>query len=349
MVAAVRSLRVRLAVLGFAAIYLPVLVLFVVVVATTEEEVNSGGQRTETSSFQFTALNWTILGLAPVAAGLAWWWAGRAVRPIDRVRSVAEEIEGTDLSRRIQLRRGPREIVALAASFDAMLDRLEHAATEQRHLIEEASHELRIPLSILMTNAEVLLAHPHATPQEHREGLERSLRATARLEATLTELLVRARERARTLDRRPTDLTALLSGVVADAEVLASPRGIRLLLTAPPSVACPVDEATVRRAVLNLVDNAIRYSPTASDVHIDLEVSAAEVDIVVTDHGPGIPPANQRRIFERFWRGNDDVPGTGLGLPIAHQVAVAHGGALTVASPGPAGDGSRFRFSLPLG
>lgn len=204
-----RSLRVRLALLGFLAIYVPVLLLLGVTVVTEEEvatSVDGATVATNASSSQSPWVVWTVIVLGPIAAGVAWWWAGRAVRPIDRVRAVAEDIEGADLTRRIGLDHGPSEIVSLAASFDAMLDRLERSADTQRKLIEDTSHELRTPLSVLVTNADVMLAHPNPTVELYREGLERSRSAAHRLRTTISELLVDARGQARMIDRRPTDL-----------------------------------------------------------------------------------------------------------------------------------------------
>jgi signal transduction histidine kinase len=343
-----RSLRTQLAVLGFVAIYAPVLLLFGVTVVTEHETVVRDGAdiEREVSTERPPWAIWTVIALAPAAAGLAWWWAGRAVRPIERVRAVAEDIEGSDLGRRIGLERGPAEVVALAASFDAMLGRLEQAAATQRRLIEETSHELRTPLAVLATNADVLLAHPDPTLEAYRQGLERSKSAAARLRATIDDLLVDARGRARTLDRRPADLMAIARGVVTQAGVLAEAKRVELSLTGPQVVVCALDEPTVTRAVANLVDNAIRHAPPGSDVTVDVEAGAGHAGVVVTDHGPGIPGDERERIFERFWRGRRDGGGTGLGLPIAKQIALAHGGDLTVESPGPAGDGCAFRLSL---
>ena len=341
-----RSLRARLAVLGFLAIYAPVLLLFGVTVVTEQETVVRDGAdiEREVSTERPPWAIWTVIALAPAAAGLAWWWAGRAVRPIERVRAVAEEIEGSDLGRRIGLERGPSEVVALAASFDAMLDRLEQAAATQRRLIEETSHELRTPLAVLATNADVLLAHPEPTLAVYREGLERSKAAAARLQATIDELLVDARGRARTLDRRPADLMAIARGVVAEARVLAAAKRVELSLNGPQAAVCALDEPTVARAVANLLDNAIRHAPAGSEVAIDVDVAETYATVVVVDHGPGIPSDAHERIFERFWRG--DGAGTGLGLPIARQIGLAHGGDLTVESPGPAGDGCAFSLRL---
>ncbi|MBF9130374.1 HAMP domain-containing protein [Plantactinospora sp. S1510] len=342
-------MRVRLAALGFVAIYVPVLLLFGVVLATDTEITSSveNGQPPAVVS-DVNLSGWplgTLIALAPVAAAVAWWWAGRAVRPLHRVRAVAEDIEATDLGRRIGLDHGPSEVTALAASFDAMLDRLQVAAETQRRLIEETSHELRLPLSVLMTNAEVVLAHPAPTEEIYRQGLERSRAAADRLQRTIEELLVDARGRARTITRSPTDLAAAVRDVVADARLLAAARRVHIVVSAPDTVVCRVDESTVRRAVSNLLDNAVRHAPPGSAVDVRIERAAPMVSVVVADHGTGVPPEQQRRIFERFWRG-DARPGHGLGLPIVSQIAQAHGGGITVTSPGPAGDGAVFRLTL---
>jgi signal transduction histidine kinase len=347
-----RSLRVQLAVLGFLAIYAPVLLLFGVTSVTEErvETVDDGAVTVtvtgDTSAGRSPWVVGTVVALGPVAAAMAWWWARRAVRPIERVRAVAEDIEASDLGRRIGLDRGPAEVVSLAASFDAMLDRLERAADVQRRLIEETSHELRTPLSLLTANADVILAHPEPTADVYRQGLERSKSAALRMRATIDELLVDARGRARTIDRRPTDLVGVVRGVVGGARGLAVPREVELTVTGPPAVVCPFDEATVTRAVTNLVDNAIRHAPDGSTVEVDVTVSDAEARVAVTDHGPGIPRDQQAHIFERFWRARPEPDGSGLGLPIAKQIAQAHGGTLTVTSPGPTGDGCRFVLTL---
>jgi signal transduction histidine kinase len=344
-----RSLRVQLAIAGVLAIYVPVLVMFAVGVLTEDQvfETRDGVeyQRSERNDPAPWALV-TVLALAPAAAGIAWWWAGRAVAPIEHVRSVAEDIELTDLSRRIGLARGPAEVVALAASFDAMLARLEGSAAVQRRLIEETSHELRTPLAVLSTNADVILAHPEPSLALYREALERSKATASRLRTTIDELLVDARGRARSLERRPADLVAIAASVIADARVLASARDVSLSLDGAHAASCRLDEPTVRRAIANLVDNAVKHAPGGSAVEVTVDAEATHVSVIVTDHGPGIALDHQDLVFERFWSGSRETSGTGLGLAIATQIARAHGGALTLASPGPAGDGCRFELSL---
>jgi signal transduction histidine kinase len=343
------SLRVRLAVLGFLAIYVPALFLFGVTTVTENERVeerNGVETASQTSDHVMSWSAWTVVALAPFAAVVAWWWAGRAVRPIERVRTVAEDIGASDLGRRIDLDHGPSEIMSLAASFDSMLDRLERSATTQQRLIEETSHELRTPLAILSANADVLLAHPEPTVELYRQGLERTKAAAARLTATVDELLVDARGRARTLDRRPADLATIVRGVVDEARVGAELRAVTLSLDGPGSAVCALDESMVRRAVANLVDNAVRHAPDGSPVDVRVTLDERHGRVVVTDSGPGIALDDQERVFDRFWRGHADGGGTGLGLPIARQIARAHGGDVTVASPAPSGVGSVFELRI---
>jgi signal transduction histidine kinase len=344
-----RSLRVQLTLLGFLAIYVPVLVLFTVTVVTEDSvsETRGGVEiSTGTSSRPSAWAVATVIALAPAAAGLAWWGARRAVGPIDHVRAVAEDIEASDLSRRIALARGSTEVLALAASFDAMLERLEGAATTQRRLIEETSHELRTPLSVLATNAEVRLRHPAPTLELYRDGLERSQAVAAQLQATIDELLVDARGRARSLDRQPADLSAIVAEVVAHARVLAATKGVELSVGGAPSAVGRLDEAGARRAVANLVDNAIRHAPPDSTVEVEVQVNDSDASVLVTDHGPGIPAGEQEHIFERFWRGDGGPSRTGLGLAIVKQIASAHGGDVTLRSPSSAGDGCTFLLRL---
>ena len=341
------SLRMRIALLGFIAGYLPALLAFSgLVILDTEEVVRVEPGLVSTSWVTVNGMQWYtwgIIALAPAAAALSWWMAGRAVRPIEQVRSVVERIGAADLGTRVGLTSGPAEIISLAASFDGLLDRLERSAETQRRLIEETSHELRTPLSVLSTNAEVLLAHPEPTVELYRQGLDRSRRAADRLRHTIDELLVDARGRARVLDRRPADLMALARDVAAE---LTSSGRAEVAVTGPAVLECAVDQLTVRRAIANLVDNAVRHAPPESVVTIGVEASDSLVTVMVTDHGPGIPEPEQAHIFERFWRGPGDRPGTGLGLPIARQIALAHGGDLTVTSPGPTGNGCVFQLTL---
>ncbi|MEM7273687.1 MAG: HAMP domain-containing sensor histidine kinase [Actinomycetota bacterium] len=292
-----RSLRVRFALLTFAAIYLPVLILLLATVITEQDTTVSfdGAQQVEqelitTRPSPFVLV--TAIGLAPVAAAAAWWLAGRAVAPVEEAIGV------------------------------------------QRQLIEEASHELRTPLAVLTGNADVLLADPDPTIDLLRDGVARSGVAARRMAATIDGLLVDARGRARTIARRPADLVALARDVTTELQPLASDR--RVEIAAPQRagagpVEVAVDEPSIRRAVANLVTNAIEHAPPGTTVDVTVTTTGDEVRIVIVDAGPGIAGQDRERIFDRFWTGRAD--GTGLGLSMARQIAMAHGGTVTVDSP----------------
>ncbi|RRS01773.1 HAMP domain-containing sensor histidine kinase [Glycomyces terrestris] len=339
-----KSLRVRLALTGFLASYLPVVLVFAVTAINQESygEVGADGVERTVSRTGIVPSGWAVLTvvlLLPATAALAWWWAGRAVRPFARVRAAAERIEGTDLGLRVGSAQGTTEAVALAAAFDSMLDRLERSAAVQRQLIEEASHELRTPLAVLITGADVVLAHPEPDLELYREGLERSRGAAHRLRDVVDELLVDARGRARVIDRRPVDLAALAREVAA--EFAPAP----VVVTGDAAADAAVDGPSVRRAVANLVGNAVKHAPEGTDVVVEVAAGPDAVSLTVSDEGPGIPEADRERVFERFWRG-ESAPGTGLGLPIARQIAQAHGGDVALLD---GGEGCRFRLTLPKG
>ncbi|MCC3761831.1 HAMP domain-containing protein [Glycomyces sp. TRM65418] len=342
------SLRVRLALTGSLAIYLPVLLVFAVTMLNRSEESRVAPDGTEhvVASTGIEPTPWavfTVLALLPVTAALAWWWSGRAVRPFERIREAAERIEAADLSLRVGTAHGTTEAIGLAAAFDAMLDRLERSAQVQRRLVEETSHELRTPLAVLITGADVLLRHPEPDLDLYREGLERSRNAAERLRDAVGELLVDARGRARVIDRRPTDVTALVREVFEEVGAFAASRSVRLELRGGPAEA-PVDGPSIRRAVANLVHNAVKHAPAGTAVAVAVERSAGTIAVLVADAGPGVPAVERDRVFERFWRG-DRAPGTGLGLPIARQIAQAHGGDVTLLD---AEEGCRFRLDLPV-
>ncbi|MFG3340331.1 sensor histidine kinase [Glycomyces sp. NPDC048151] len=348
MTGVLRSLRARLALTGTLAIYLPVVLVFAVT-SIDEHEVTETAPDGTTRLVSATGIDptgwaWaTVVALLPVTVALAWWWSGRAVRPFARVREAAEAIEAADLSLRVGGAQGTTEAIGLAAAFDAMLDRLERSAQVQRRLIEETSHELRTPLAVLITGAEVLLRHPDPDLALYREGLVRSRNAAERMRDAVGELLVDARGRARAIDRRPADVTALVREVFAESEAFAASRSVRLELRGGAAEA-PVDGPSVHRAIANLVHNAVKHAPEGTAVAVAVEREAAAVAVTVTDLGPGVPAAERDRVFERFWRG-DLAPGTGLGLPIARQIAEAHGGAVELLA---SERGCRFRLTLPV-
>ncbi|MEM7340288.1 MAG: HAMP domain-containing sensor histidine kinase [Actinomycetota bacterium] len=301
-----RSVRVRFAVVAFAAIYLPVLVLLSVSVVSEQTTVEDTGERviteTEVRSGPPTAVYVAAVLLAPAAAALAWWLAGRAVAPVRRAIEI------------------------------------------QHDLIEEVSHELRTPLAVIINGAEVLLGRPEPGVDDLRTGLARAQTAAERMRGTVDALLVDARGRARSIERQPLDVADLARAVAAELQPLADGRSVTLTATVDGDTRAAVDEAMVSRAVLNVATNAVEHSEPGQTVTIVARPDPADgalVLVAVSDQGPGIEPADTERVFERFWTRRDG--GTGLGLSVARQIAEAHGGSVTVAETA---SGARIEIRL---
>lgn len=350
MMKTLRSLRLRLAALGFAVIAAPLLlVLGVAEVTDVEESVTGLGIVVETVDERgpSRATRWTVLVMLPVAAAAAWWWAGRAVAPIVAMRRVAEEIEDGDLGRRLGDARGPTEVAALAESFDAMLDRLERAAAAQRALVEDVSHELRTPLGALRATSEVALTDPGASEHSYRIALTEVRVAALRLQSVIEQLLTDARARATVLDRNPDDLLTVAGEVLDALGSLAATRHVELRLVGDEPSPARIDRRSVARAITNVVDNAIRHSPAGGSVIVSVRTEGEHGVISVADDGPGIAPHERERVFERFWSGQRGS-GAGLGLPIARQVAEAHGGTVTLAGGGGADNRSVVTLTFRL-
>jgi signal transduction histidine kinase len=345
------SLRLQLAAAGFVAIYGPILLLLLVFAVTRDEQTVTTDPGDTVTRASESISGWvvlTVVVLAPLAAALAWIWAGRAVAPLTKVREVADTVAQAGGAARITEATGPAEVVALADSFNAMMDRLDLAADTQRRLLEDVSHELRTPLAVLTTNADVLLAHQDPDLELYRAGLVRSKQAADRLRLAIDELTLASRGLVRGLQPSEIDVAALLGRVVADAAVMAEARDVTLRTISPPTLSARVDEASVLRAMTNLVENAVRHSPRKEQVVVELAGRPPYVELTVTDAGPGIPPEEQAKVFDRYWRPSDadEGDGTGLGLAIARQVAEAHGGDVTVDSPGADGRGCTFTLRL---
>lgn len=310
----IRPLRVRLAITGFLTAYAPTLVLLIAAFLVsgnvdTSVSTGAGGEAIETtverSGVPVSVVVIVAIAFAPFAAAFAWWWSGRALRPM-------------------------AEAIGL-----------------QERLMEETSHELRTPLAVLSNNAQVLLAHPEPTIEVYREGLARSEAVARRMSETIDSLLVDARGRARTIDRVPADLAEVAASVVESVQPLAAERAVTIRLRTPGPVEAAIDRASVTRAVANLVTNAVQHGPADSTVDVEVGRDGGHAFVVVTDEGPGIDPADQERIFERYWQ-SEASDGSGIGLAIVAQVAAAHGGEVTVASPLGDRAGSRFRLTLAV-
>ncbi|MER7845972.1 HAMP domain-containing sensor histidine kinase [Kitasatospora sp. NPDC096077] len=276
---------------------------------------------------------------------VTWKVTGQALRPVEAIRAEVDAITGQDLHRRVPEPGTADEIARLAATMNAMLDRLEASGRRQRQFIADASHELRSPLAVLRTQLEVADTHPD--PAVRAELVHGALADTDRLQNLATDLLL-ARLDAGGAEDRPRqriDLTDLVAGTV-----LARPSGPHRRTTdLAPGVAVDGIPLWLGRLLTNLLDNAERHAATAVHVRLATDPGRGLALLDVEDDGPGIPPADHERVFERFTRLDDarsrDHGGTGLGLPIARDIARHHHGTLTV-TPTPAG--ARLTAAIPL-
>lgn len=272
---------------------------------------------------------------------VGWFLIGRALRPVELLRRQAAAIPGADLHRRLDQPSSADELGRLAATFNELLTRIETAAVRHRQFVADAAHELRSPLAALRTELEVAVRHPDATAIA---ALAPDLLAdTVRLGQLADDLLQLARLDAHPpLKRQPVDLDDLL------LEEIRRVRGRDGRIAAAGISAGRVmgDPSALGRVIQNLIDNAIRYA--RDTVTVELSAAADTVTLTVADDGPGIPPADRKRVFERFTRLDDarsrDDGGSGLGLAIVHDVVAAHGGRIHVENNHP---GARISISLP--
>jgi signal transduction histidine kinase len=280
--------------------------------------------------------------LLVLVAGTTWIVAGRALRPVERIRAQVAAISAQELDRRVPEPVGEDEIARLARTMNAMLDRLERSQDRQRRFVSDASHELRSPIATIHHQLEVALAHPDRVTVDDlaNELLPEDRRMAHVVEDLL--LLARADEDILRVGRRPVDVDDLL---LAEAGRLRQRGKVSVDTTTISAGRVLGDRAQLARLVRNLVDNAERHA--ASTVTLGLETSSNTVRVIVADDGAGVPAAERERIFERFTRLDDararDSGGAGLGLAIVAEVARAHGGSVRVE-----GDpGARFVVTFP--
>lgn len=290
----------------------------------------------------------TLLG---VPAGL---FLTRAVlRPLGRVARTADAIASGDISRRLHLPQGRNEVARLGGAFDQMMDRLASTLEAQRRFVADASHEIRTPLTSLEGLSEMLLIGADKGDTKIQQRTLRSMHGElGRLRRLVADLLTLSRLDSSTpMTFARVDLCALLSEVAEQMAPMAERKSVHLQTLCVPELAAQADQDRLKQVLLNLVDNAIRYSP--ADGVVCLQGGAGHspgmVSVQVSDKGPGIPPDDLPHIFDRFYRGDASrarVTGNaGLGLSIARAIVEAHGGSISVQST--PGEGAYFTIALP--
>ena len=300
------------------------------------------------SQFALLVVALTILATA-AAYGMGWRLAGIALRPTREITEQAEAIEAGTIPERITAHADVLEFGRLVTVLNAMLNRLDRAFQGQRRFTADASHELRGPLNVLRGDIEVALKRERS-PAEYRETLHRCREEVLQLSRLAADLLVLARSDAGLpLEQRAeVDLYALARQIAERYRALASQRGIRIQVLGT-SAEVTGDPTLLERMVVNLVDNAVKYSPAGAAVHIEVQQEDRSVALTVRDEGEGVPVEQVPHLFTRFFRGDPARPraeGSGLGLSIAKAGAEAHGGVLEYVS---ATRGAVFRLTLPTG
>ncbi len=277
-----------------------------------------------------------------VSFGVGWLFAGWMLKPMERISGVARDITANDLNRRISMRGPDDELKALADTFDEMLDRLQGAFEDQRRFAHEASHELRNPLAVARTNLELALTGDDE--EEIRRAATIAFGATERMSALIEDLLEQARQGVPELHHGPADLSRLIQESAEEFRAAAEQRDLRILIgegsgsgeshsdVGPEPVVIRGDGPALRRAVDNLISNAVRLAPEGSAIKLSVRATPTEAILLVADEGPGIAPEDRSLVFDRFWRGKDSNAGSGLGLSIVRRVVERHGGTVSLES-----------------
>jgi two-component system, OmpR family, heavy metal sensor histidine kinase CusS len=290
--------------------------------------------------------------LVVLASLLGYWLSGRALAPVSRIIHSAEQIGLSNLSRRLEVPTARDELRRLTETLNAMLGRIESSVNRLRRFTADASHDLRTPLALLRTNAELALRRPR-TELEYREALTRILEiseeTTGLIEALLT--LARADSGGTHLQCKPLDATPILQKAAREASLLAVSKGLTFSAKlAESALLIRADGGAIEKLLLSLLDNAVKYTPAGGAVIFRSMAAQEEAVIEVEDTGIGICEEDQEHIFDRFFRADQarsrKVPGSGLGLSIAKWIAEAHKGGIEVVSR--LGAGSLFRIRLPL-
>ncbi len=291
--------------------------------------------------------------LVLLAAGFGGWFLARqGLAPVAAMARSARQIGAGSLDQQLPVVNPRDELGQLATTFNDLLGRLNAAFQEQRRFMADASHELRNPLSVMSTAAGVTLKKEHRTEEEYREALQIVAEQTRRLSRIVNDMfmLARADSGQYPLRKRTLYLNDLLEEVARAGAVLAGDRNATVEVTNLPEAAFHGDQDLLRQMLLNLVDNAVKVTPSSGAVKLGLDRRDGEYLLSVVDAGPGIPADARHHIFERFYRADRTrtraEDGAGLGLAIARWIARAHEGDIELDDSG--GSGTKFVVRLPI-
>ncbi len=323
---------------GVRALAIPITVVSQPFVAVVARGLGNQRQRLRNAA---AALSFGIPVALLVAGAGGYILARGSLAPVLRMSRKAREIGASNLGERIEVRNPRDELGVLAETINGLLARLEAAFDSQRRFMAEASHELRTPLSILQGEADVTLARADRPVEEYREALEVVQKTSRKLSQIVEDLFLLSRGDAGNYPVRPGRfyLDETVARCARAMRTLASARGIAIDVEPSPERLVDGDEELIHRLVLNLLDNAVKYTRPGGRVRVRMTVEGGIDRIFVRDEGPGVPENERGRIFERFYRGSETGAGrgAGLGLAIAKSIAQLHAGDVRLAETSPAG------------
>ena len=279
--------------------------------------------------------------------------ARKSLRPIESMNRQTQRISAESLSSRLDVSNPRDELGRLALTINDLLTRLESSFKLQQQFIADASHELRTPLAVLRGETEVALTRTR-TVDEYQQSLSLIAEEAQRLTHIVEDLFILARQPIDTpaqIIKEPLSLNEAVSECARAAQVLASQKGVRLLTDNDVNdIVVNGDEELIKRMLLNLLDNAVKYTPATGEVYVALERQNGNAEIIVRDTGIGIPSSAQQHVFDRFYRVDKArsraLGGAGLGLSIVDWIVKAHGGTISIDST--PGSGSKFTVTLPV-
>jgi heavy metal sensor kinase len=305
----------------------------------------------ELGELRLTAFQLTGVGSAIFLLGIlgGWWIVSRAIRPISDISTAAVKISGGDLSQRINVAETESELGRLATVLNSTFARLDTAFTQQRQFTSDAAHELRTPISVMLTQTQTTLNRERSAG-EYREAIESCQRAAQRMRRLIESLLELAKLDAgqQPMKRLQFDLGQTARDCAAMVGPLAEQRHVKISCDVP-ALNCMGDSDRLSQVVTNLVTNAINYNKENGEVRIGGSIKNGSVILTVTDSGIGISPEDVAHVFDRFYRADKSrsTRSTGLGLAISKAIVEAHGGTLEVSSV--LQIGTVFTIRLPMG
>ncbi len=303
----------------------------------------------ELKDLRLVALTLSAVGTGVLLLGLAggWWIASRALRPVQDISATAVKISAGDLSQRISNTETESELGQLAGVLNSTFARLDAAFAQQQQFTSDAAHELRTPVSVMLTQTQSTLNRERSAP-EYRASLEACQRAAQRMRRLIESLLALARLDAgqETMKRLNFDFSRTVSECVESLQPLADERTVKIHCDLE-SIECVGDSERLTQVVTNLLTNAIQYNQPGGEVRVNLAAQDGVATLRVFDNGQGISPEDLPRVFERFYRADKSrsTGGNGLGLSISKAIVEAHGGTIEAASE--PGAGTTFTVRLP--